>query len=124
MATTKDGNDDGPTATAASRMIDFLTASRGLKTQLRTGWVRQEANSKIESIADHSWRITLMAMVAGFHVQDESNKKRDSDGVAKTSVDTNKCVQMALVHDLAEATVGDGSFPEQVRGKQIKFGDK
>lgn len=81
---------------AASSAIDFLTVSRGLKTQLRTGWVRQEANPRIESVADHSWRISLMAMVAGFSSSSEDN-----------NIDTNKCIQMALVHDLAEATVGD-----------------
>ncbi|KAL3941697.1 MAG: hypothetical protein SGBAC_003977 [Bacillariaceae sp.] len=86
--------------TPASRVIDFLTISRGLKTQERTGWVRQEANPKIESIADHSWRITLMAMVAGFAAE-------DGDDSPTVPVDTNKCIQMALVHDLAEATVGD-----------------
>ncbi|CAJ1938090.1 unnamed protein product [Cylindrotheca closterium] len=87
-------------ATPASRVIDFLTISRGLKTQERTGWVRQEANPKIESIADHSWRITLMAMIAGFSAESDTSDE-------SSSIDTNKCIQMALVHDLAEATVGD-----------------
>jgi putative hydrolases of HD superfamily len=59
----------------------------------RTGWVRQEAGPRIESVADHSWRITVMAMVAASSSND--------------SYDTNKCIKMALVHDLAEATVGD-----------------
>jgi putative hydrolase of HD superfamily len=67
--------------------------ARGLKTTPRTGWVLQEAGPRIESVADHSWRITLMAMVA------------TSSG--DTKYDTNKCIKMALVHDLAESTVGD-----------------
>ena len=74
------------------RAIDFLTVARGLKTTKRTGWVKQEV-PQVESVADHSWRISLMAMIA-------SNK-------SKNSVDTNKCIKMALVHDLAESTVGD-----------------
>jgi putative hydrolase of HD superfamily len=82
------------TATAAKGAIDFLTLARGLKTTKRTGWVRQEAGPQIESVADHSWRISLMAMVA-------------ASASASTTLDTNKCIQMALVHDLAEATVGD-----------------
>jgi putative hydrolase of HD superfamily len=86
---------DNHSKSAASSAIDFLTISRGLKTQPRTGWVRQEANPRIESVADHSWRISLMAMVAGFASSSDNN------------IDTNKCIQMALVHDIAEATVGD-----------------
>jgi putative hydrolase of HD superfamily len=39
-----------------------------------------------------------MAMVAGFAT---------TTTTTTTTVDTNKCIQMALVHDLAEATVGD-----------------
>lgn len=40
-----------------------------------------------------------MAMIAGFAA--------NSEGDSVTAIDTNKCIQMALVHDLAEATVGD-----------------
>ena len=86
-------------ATASSSstgsIVDFLTVARGLKTTLRTGWVRQEASPRIESVADHSWRISLMAMVAA--------GQQDTD----SGVDTNRLLQMALVHDLAESTVGD-----------------
>ena len=78
------------TPSPASRAIDFLSMARGLKTTKRTGWVMREVPDP-ESVADHSWRITLMAMVAAF-----------SDGV-----NTDKCIKMALVHDLAEAAVGD-----------------
>ena len=77
---------------AAGRAIDFLTIARGLKTTKRTGWVKQEVPD-VESVADHSWRISLMAMIAS--------------GNDNNSVDTNKCIKMALVHDLAESTVGD-----------------
>ena len=45
-----------------------------------------------ESIADHMYRMSLMAMVSSF-----SNGK----------IDTNRCIQLALIHDLAEAQVGD-----------------
>jgi hypothetical protein len=55
-ATLSDANNDSvnTTTTTTSHMIDFLTAARGLKTTLRTGWVRQQANDRIESVADHS----------------------------------------------------------------------
>ncbi len=79
-------------AATARSTIDFLTMARGLKTTPRTGWIRQKAGPRIESVADHSWRISLMAMVASSSSQD---------------YDSNQCIKIALVHDLAEATVGD-----------------
>lgn len=44
-----------------------------------------------ESIADHMYRMGLMALISA-----------DIPGV-----DRNKCVKMAIVHDIAEAIVGD-----------------
>lgn len=79
-------NDD-----AASRAIDFLTLARTLKTTKRTGWVMRGVHEP-ESIADHMYRMSLMSMVASF-----------SNG----ALDTNRCIKLALIHDLAEAQVGD-----------------
>lgn len=97
------GNDYDATAVAAKDMIDFLTIARGLKTTPRTGWIRQEASPRIESVADHSWRISLMAMVASSSSASKQTETNDDVIV----YDQNKCIKMALVHDLAEATVGD-----------------
>ena len=79
------------TTSAASRAIDFLTLTRSLKTTKRTGWVMRGVKSP-ESIADHMYRMSLMGMIASF-----------SDG----TLDTNRCIKLALIHDLAEAKVGD-----------------
>ena len=79
------------TTTSASRAIDFLTLTRSLKTTKRTGWVMRGVKSP-ESIADHMYRMSLMGMIASF-----------SDG----TLDTNRCIKLALIHDLAEAKVGD-----------------
>jgi putative hydrolases of HD superfamily len=56
-------------------------------------------------VADHSWRITLMAMVAASS-SNNSSVSKDEEGSCSL-YDTNKCIKMALVHDLAEASVGD-----------------
>eukprot|EP00574_Skeletonema_japonicum_P013735 CAMPEP_0201735486 /NCGR_PEP_ID=MMETSP0593-20130828/37178_1 /ASSEMBLY_ACC=CAM_ASM_000672 /TAXON_ID=267983 /ORGANISM="Skeletonema japonicum, Strain CCMP2506" /LENGTH=205 /DNA_ID=CAMNT_0048229041 /DNA_START=169 /DNA_END=786 /DNA_ORIENTATION=+ len=80
-------NDASPAAAA----IDFLTLTRSLKTTKRTGWVMSGVTSP-ESIADHMYRMSLMAMIASF-----SNE----------ALDTNRCIKLALIHDLAEAKVGD-----------------
>lgn len=45
-----------------------------------------------ESIADHMYRMSLMAMIASF-----------SNG----ALNTDRCIRLALIHDLAEANVGD-----------------
>ena len=78
-------------AGGAARVVDFLEMARGLKTTPRTGWVHRGVRGP-ESVADHSWRVALMALV----------------GAEGTSgLDTARAVQIALVHDLAEAIVGD-----------------
>ncbi len=75
----------------AAQAVDFLGVARGLKTTPRTGWVRRGVHG-VESVADHSWRVALMALVG-------------AEGVP--GLDANRAVQIALVHDLAESIVGD-----------------
>ncbi|RVW88365.1 HD domain-containing protein 2 [Vitis vinifera] len=80
-------NGDGVSASSA---IDFLTLCHRLKTTKRAGWVKREVNNP-ESVADHMFRMGLMALIA-------------SD---MTGVDRNKCVKMAIVHDIAEELAGN-----------------
>ena len=91
----KNPDDSSSTAAAAASSsaaaIDFLTLTRSLKTTKRTGWI-MSGISNPESIADHMYRMSLMAMIASF-----SNE----------TLDTNRCIKLALIHDLAEAKVGD-----------------
>ena len=80
-----------PSEANTAAAIDFLTLSRALKTTKRTGWVMRGVHAP-ESIADHMYRMSLMSMIASF-----------SNG----ALDTNRCIRLALIHDLAEARVGD-----------------
>ncbi|XVF47836.1 hypothetical protein PTKIN_Ptkin03bG0142900 [Pterospermum kingtungense] len=75
---------------SASSAIDFLTLCHRLKTTKRAGWVRRDIQNP-ESIADHMYRMGIMALIAS-----------DIPGI-----DRDKCVKMAIVHDIAEAIVGD-----------------
>ncbi|CAE5958535.1 unnamed protein product [Arabidopsis arenosa] len=77
-------------ASSVSSSIDFLTLCHRLKTTKRKGWINQGINGP-ESIADHMYRMALMALIAG----------------DLTGVDRERCIKMAIVHDIAEAIVGD-----------------
>ncbi|RAL37696.1 unnamed protein product [Cuscuta campestris] len=73
-----------------SSAIDFLTLCHRLKTTKRTGWVYRGVKDP-ESISDHMYRMGVMALIS-----------TDLPGV-----DRDRCVKMAIVHDIAEAIVGD-----------------
>jgi len=70
--------------------VDFLVEAGKLKRLLRTGWVKAGVPHP-ESVADHSYRTALIAMLFA-----------DLGGL-----DGGKMIRMALLHDLAEAEVGD-----------------
>ncbi|PKA55555.1 hypothetical protein AXF42_Ash006757 [Apostasia shenzhenica] len=70
--------------------IDFLTLCHRLKTTKRKGWINHGIK-RPESVADHMYRMALMALIAG-----------DLPGVNR-----ERCIKMAIVHDIAEAIVGD-----------------
>lgn len=80
-----------PESREASNVIDFLEVVRNLKTTKRQGWVMRKLQGP-ESIADHMHRMALMALVS----------PQSTPGV-----DRDRCIKIALVHDVAEAIVGD-----------------
>lgn len=69
--------------------LRFLQAAEGLKNVLRSG---HTSTGRPESTAEHSWRLALMALV----FED-----------AFDGLDMKKVLSLCLVHDLAEAVVGD-----------------
>ncbi|KIK81526.1 hypothetical protein PAXRUDRAFT_155946 [Paxillus rubicundulus Ve08.2h10] len=69
--------------------LAFFHVLERLKTQKRTGWVDHGIPNP-ESISDHMYRMSILAMCA-----------------SDTALDISKCVMMCVVHDLAEAHVGD-----------------
>lgn len=78
------------TAESSSSAIDFLSLCHSLKTTKRAGWVKRGIQDP-ESIGDHMYRMGLMALISS-----------DIPGVNR-----DKCIKMAIVHDIAEAIVGD-----------------
>ncbi|KAF6067091.1 HD domain family protein [Candida albicans] len=71
-------------------MFAFLQIIRSLKFQKRTGWLDHGIPAEAtESIADHMYRMGVISMLV------------------PKEVDSNKCVKIAIVHDIAECLVGD-----------------
>ncbi|TKY90646.1 hypothetical protein EX895_000644 [Sporisorium graminicola] len=73
-----------------SKVIKFMHVVEQLKTNKRTGWLHHRVPAP-ESIADHMYRMAMLSLLCP----------------AEADVDLGKCVQLAIVHDLAEAEVGD-----------------
>lgn len=69
----------------------FLNEADRLKNVLRATKILD--NSRRENSGEHSWHITLYAMVLAEH--------------AKRPVDINRVIKMLLIHDLVEIDVGD-----------------
>ena len=69
--------------------IDFLGIISAMKTTYRHNWTESDRR---ESVADHSWRLSLMPLLLENEFPD---------------VDINKVVRMCILHDLGESITGD-----------------
>jgi putative hydrolase of HD superfamily len=87
-------------------LLDFLRAAEALKTAKRSGWTTA---GEAESVAEHTWRLCLMALVLHAEFPD---------------VDFAKLVKICIVHDLGEAIGGDIPAPEQVKRGASKSDDE
>ena len=79
-------------------ILAFLRTAERLKSVTRSGWT---AAGERESVAAHSWRLTLMAAVL-------------ADRFAE--IDVARLLRICLVHDLGEALRGDIPAPAQAGG--------
>lgn len=77
--------------------LEFLRAAERLKVMTRSAYTSAGAP---ESVAEHSWRLCLMALVLHEHFPD---------------VNVARLLAMCVVHDLGEAIGGDVPAPEQAR---------
>ena len=71
------------------KYITFLNTIEKLKCNTRHSWT---SSGRRESVAEHSWRLSVMAMLCA----DEYPE-----------VDINKVIKMCLIHDFGEAVTGD-----------------
>jgi putative hydrolase of HD superfamily len=78
-------------------ILDFLRAAEALKVNTRSA---HTSTGQRESVAEHTWRLCLMAIVLAPSVPE---------------VDFARLVRICIVHDLGEAIGGDIPAPEQAR---------
>ena len=70
-------------------LLNILSVAERLKCTTRHA---DTSSGRRESVAEHSWRLTLMAML----LEDEF-----------PTLDMNKVIKMCIIHDLGEAFTGD-----------------
>jgi putative hydrolase of HD superfamily len=86
-------------------IIEFCKFAGKLKRTKRTGWDMRVGIKDGESVADHSFRAALMAMVLA----------------DMRKLDTEKIMRMALLHDLGESIIGDwDALQTKLDGRQAE----
>jgi putative hydrolases of HD superfamily len=93
------------------RLTEFLATAMKLKTLKRAGWLRCGV-APCESVAEHTFGVALLALLA-----------------SGSDVNSERCVALALVHDLAESLVGDitphdAVSPEEKRQREAEAIDE
>jgi 5'-deoxynucleotidase YfbR-like HD superfamily hydrolase len=78
-------------------ILEFLRSAERLKTTLRSA---HTSTGQAESVAEHSWRLSLMALLF-----------RD----ALPDINLGRLLSLCVIHDLGEALSGDIPAPEQAR---------
>lgn len=76
-------------------LLDFLHSAERLKNTVRSGYTSE---GRRESVAEHTWRLCLMALLFEDHF---------------TGVNFARLIKICIVHDLGEAISGDVPAPNQ-----------
>ncbi|MFT4884270.1 MAG: putative hydrolase of HD superfamily [Natronomonas sp.] len=90
----------------AGEAIEALTHAYGLKDELRTGWQLRGIESP-ESVAAHSWGLSLL--VVRFCPPD---------------LDRERALEIAAVHDVAEAEIGDIATRAETGAQTVEKAEK
>ncbi|AKD04144.1 HD domain-containing protein [Pontibacter korlensis] len=72
------------------RVLDVLQLAEKLKYEMRHSWL---SNGRQESVAEHTWRMSLMVVLLEPYLDHE--------------IDVARTLKMVIVHDLVEAEAGD-----------------
>jgi len=85
-------------------ILKVLTLAERLKFELRHSYT---SSGRQESVAEHSWRMSLMAVLI--------------EPLLPRKVDTARLLKMIIIHDLVEAEAKDVSALDVLRNPQIKI---
>src|SRR5215217_4106748 len=85
-------------------ILRVLTLAEKLKFELRHSYT---SNGRQESVAEHTWRMSLMAVLI--------------EPLLTQKVDTARLLKMIIIHDLVEAEAKDISALEVLRNPAIKM---
>lgn len=69
----------------------FIVESQKLKDEQRRGWKLKAGIKHPESVADHTYGVAVLSMILA----------------DKLGLNAEKCIRMALLHDLSEVIIGD-----------------
>lgn len=84
-------------------MLEIVKLGEKLKMEMRHSWL---SNGRQESVAEHTWRVSLMAMLIEPHLPQK--------------VDTAKMLKMIIIHDLVEADATDIPAFETMNNVELK----
>ena len=84
-----------------SSILKVLTLAERLKFELRHSYT---SNGRQESVAEHSWRMSLMAVLI--------------EPLLKQKVNTARLLKMIIIHDLVEAEASDISALDILRNPE------
>ncbi|MFT4037062.1 MAG: HD domain-containing protein [Thermomicrobiales bacterium] len=88
---------DRKTHDAAAGLLELARQAQRLKQVARQGWLdRGVPAADVESVADHSFGVALLAWLAALTAQS-----------AGEAIDPTRVLQLAIIHDLPEAVIGD-----------------
>lgn len=90
------------TSTDLQQIIEFIRGAERLKDVTRTAWTSE---GRRESVAEHTWRLCLMALVLEGSFPD---------------VDFARLAKICIIHDLGEAIGGDISAKLQTGSKSAE----
>ena len=87
---------------------EFFKIATDLKKIPRTGWSTKLGITNPESVADHTFSMSIMAMVFA----------------DMQKLDTQKVLRMSLIHDIAESITGDLTPDEIEKKEKIELENK
>lgn len=87
-----------------TKRLEFFTETDKLKSITRANWIRSD--KRFESVAEHVWHTTLLAMIFA--------------DVAPDGIDHNRVRDLLTVHDLVEVYAGDVPIWDQQDGDGLE----